>query len=433
MHNAPQPNAFRPGHNMVSPDSLIATELILLPFEPGRHAITFVKRDQPLRDIGGTPFPCALVSVLPGPGRAAFPSGQTGWLLSPGDTLTMHVQATGAILTMITMRPSDYASTGLQFKITHLDGQPQATAAGPAWNPAPPFEVVTAERPQPQPAFGQPGPAPMPFGADAQPREAFPPGGPFWRQNAPAPGEGFPPVLHPGHSPLEAHPGSGAFGPSPFAAAPQPPAAGQRPPLAADLSFAAPLGAFPDAPRSGHRPGAAGAVGAASPAHFQPFQAVAPQPGHPADSTGLSGVPEHPAAAPVSLHACGHIQNIGDAASLPGQTIGAPGSRVRLEAVAFKPEGMDPAALEYATISHDGLLSPWVSFPHFSGTRGAGLPLLGFVARLTGEAARLYDVAYSGTFLKTGQSRSCRNGEFLFSNADGDALESLAVRIVPKG
>lgn len=394
MHHTTQPNAFRPVNNALSSDSILSSELILLPLGPGRHAITLARRDQPVRDIGGTPFPCALISVLPGPGRASFPAGQTAWLLSPGDTQTVHVQALGAILTLVTLRPSGYAATGLHFTITDLDRQPQATAAEPAWNRPPPFEVAMAERRQPspvqpfaaQPAFGQSSPATMPFGAGAQPSGAFPPGAHPWERDA----------------------------------------------LSADLGFAAPPGAFPDALPHGHRPDSPGSSHAASPARFQPFRAAVPDFGQPEHFPGAPDVPAHPAAAPVSLHACAHIQNIGDVASLPGQTIGSPGSRLRLEAVAFKPEGMDPASLEYATISHEGLLSPWVSFPRFSGTRGVGLPILGFVARLTGEAGRLYDVAYAGTFQKTGQSRNCRNGEFLFSNAEGDALESLAVRILPK-
>jgi len=448
VYNTTPTNAFGPANNALSPDTIVSPELILLPFEPGRHTITLVKMEQPLRDIGGTSFPCALISALPGPGHASFPAGQTAWFLSLGDTLSVHVQAPGAILTLVTLRPSDYAATGLHFKVTNIDKQHAAsrTGAAPVWPPASPVGDTMSARPRPplespaqpflaqpgQPPFAQSAPPKTPFGWGAQPREAFFTDCLARRQNSPAVGGSFNPDFQPASSAHEAPPGSNTFGSPPFATASQPPAPERQYPLSADLGFAAPRGAFPGAPFHGHPSHSPGSSYETPTARFQSFQTVVPEFGRPGGAPDMFGAPSHPVATPVSLHACAHIQNLGDVASSPGQPLGTPGSRLRLEAVAFKPEGMDPAALEYATISHEGSLSPWVSFPHFSGTHAANLPLLGFVARLTGEAARRYDVVYSGTFQKSGQAAGRRNGEFLFSTFEGDALESLAVRIIPK-
>ncbi len=65
----------------------------------------------------------------------------------------------------------------------------------------------------------------------------------------------------------------------------------------------------------------------------------------------------------------------------------------------------------------------WVSPPQFTGSRGTGAPMLGFAAKLSGEAADRYGVAYPELLARRPVS-AARNGEFLRSPVPGDALES---------
>lgn len=128
----------------------------------------------------------------------------------------------------------------------------------------------------------------------------------------------------------------------------------------------------------------------------------------------------------------GHLEGEGDVAFDPGQGAGRPGSKRRLEAVALYVEGVALQDLQYAAIGPNGQPMPWVSPPQFTGSRGTGAPMLGFAAKLGGEAAGRYTIAYAGTFLGAGPVPAARNGEFLRSPVPGDALESLAVILEPK-
>lgn len=145
--------------------------------------------------------------------------------------------------------------------------------------------------------------------------------------------------------------------------------------------------------------------------------------------------PQPAAAAPAhdvpGIRIAAHIEREGDVAFEPGQVAGRPNSKRRLEAVALYAEGLSLNELEYAAVSYDGHLMPWVCPPQFSGTRGLGAPLLGFAARLSGETASRFHIVYSGTFVQAGAVTMVRNGEFLKSPIQGDPLESLTVSLEP--
>ncbi len=160
------------------------------------------------------------------------------------------------------------------------------------------------------------------------------------------------------------------------------------------------------------------AFGQPAPAAPQPPQAFTP--------------PSAPAGPMPVVRMAGHLEGEGDVAFEPGQGAGRPGSKRRLEAAALYVEGVALQDLQYAAIGADGQPMAWVSPPQFTGTRGTGAPMLGFAAKLSGEAAERYGVAYAGTFLHAGPVSAARNGEFLRSPMPGDALESLAVILEPK-
>lgn len=437
--------------------SFVLPELTLLPFEPGKHTITLARIDHPTRVFGGASFPNIMISVLPGPAMARVDDKDSAWLTQAGEAAVVEVQAPGAILVFLTFRPSNYETTGLHIQIKKAD------AAQEASKPAGGFTA------QPSPAMPdwpeEPDHCPIapsaPFAFGSQTDQAKPVGPPVFRPQAkpqpfPFPGKPFqapiasdiPGDVANGMQNFGNNSSSGTIRPqfemNPFQATPigrgmqsgQPTFEPSNP-----LPQARPF-APPEFAHNTQRPhGAQGEntfansprpVEPTSVQRFEAFQAAPANAGQVAFGQHPSRPDFFQELKPVHVHACGHIQNNGDIPCQPGQTIGSPASRLRLEAVAFKPEGIDPSEFEYATVSHDGRLSPWTSFPHFSGTRGTGTPLVGFVARLTGDAASKYDVAYAGTFLTAGQAPEARNGQFLQSPVQGDPLESLSLRVVPK-
>ncbi|WP_279355919.1 hypothetical protein, partial [Fundidesulfovibrio agrisoli] len=317
--------------------------------------------------------------ILPlmGSGSVAFESGEVAWLTSPGQEVAVTVGERGAIVQFLTLRPGDYPSTGMHLEVRRHQAAAQGAFLG---QPQAPQAPMFGQQPQAA-LFGQPQApqAPM-FGQQAQ-------AAPFGQPQAP-------------QAPMFGQQPQAPFGQPQAPHAPQAPIFGQQP-------QAAPFGQPQTAPFA------------------QPQAPQAPQ-------APMYG--QQPQAAPgVKLHVACHIQNIGDQVAEDGQPAGLPGSKLRLEAVAMLAEGLDSDALEYAAISHDGRLTPWASAPQFCGTRGMGMPLLGFVARLKGQTEAKYDICYSGTFIQAGQMAEVRNGEFLQSVQPGDILESLRVRIVPKG
>lgn len=143
--------------------------------------------------------------------------------------------------------------------------------------------------------------------------------------------------------------------------------------------------------------------------------------------------PNQTAASTPTMRMAGHVEGEGDVAFDPGQGAGRPGSRRRLEAVALYAEGIPLQEIEYAAVGIDGQLMSWVSPPQFTGTRGTGAPIHGFAARLSGETARRFSIAYAGSFIGAGPVPPTRNGEILRSPIASDAIESLTVILEPKG
>ncbi|MFP5238890.1 MAG: hypothetical protein ACLGQW_03575 [Acidobacteriota bacterium] len=370
-------------------ESVATPELTLVPLEPGRHVIAFTGIDVPQKDLGGLNIPCLQLSVLPvpGSGSVAFDSGEVAWLTSPGQEVAVTVGERGAIVQFLTLRPGDYPTTGMHLEVRRHQG----TAQGAPFAQAP-------QSPQ-APMFGQ-QPQAAPFGQQPQ---AAPFGQPQAAPQAPqAPMFGQQPQA----APFGQQPQAASFGqPQAAPQAPQAPMFGQQP-------QAAPFGQQPQAAPFGQPQAAPQAPQAPQAPMFGQQTQTAPG---------------------IKLHVACHIQNIGDQVAEDGQPAGLPGSKLRLEAVAMLAEGLDADALEYAAISHEGRLTPWAAAPQFCGTRGMGMPLLGFVARLKGQAEAKYDICYSGTFIQAGQMAEVRNGEFLQSVQPGDMLESLRVRIAPKG
>ncbi|MBN8874592.1 MAG: hypothetical protein J0H67_17275 [Rhodospirillales bacterium] len=132
---------------------------------------------------------------------------------------------------------------------------------------------------------------------------------------------------------------------------------------------------------------------------FTPQPAAAPSPAPPPNVVLHSG--EETPATPLSdASLVAHIRNRGDVRVRMTDWIGLPGSRLWIEGFGLGlPPGWSAEDVEYQGVVARTGTTPWTSSPHFCGTRGETLPLLGFALRLRGTAARLYDCTYRASFI----------------------------------
>ena len=358
-------------------ETMLASEATLAPFPPGEYTIVVGGMEHPPVNLANSAFPCIRVDVLPGSAascRLASPDGHSAWLSKAGDSVALTVAQPGGLLLFTTYRPNDYATTGIRMDIKrNSPAQPQAATP---YQPAPPVGAGgLAYAPQGgQLTYGGYPGQPQAAPAFGQPAPAFGQPAPAFGQPAPAFGQPAPAFGQP--APAFGQPAPGFGQPAP--------------------GFGQPAPAAPQQPR----------------AFTPPSAPIGPLP---------------------VVRMAGHLEGEGDVAFDPGQGAGRPGSGRRLEAVALYIESVALQDLQYAAIGSNGQPMPWVSPPQFTGSRGTGAPMLGFAAKLAGEAAGRYAIAYAGTFLNAGPVSAARNGEFLRSPVPGDALESLAVILEPKG
>jgi len=119
----------------------------------------------------------------------------------------------------------------------------------------------------------------------------------------------------------------------------------------------------------------------------------------PAPEAAAPPAPE-PAPEPVTPDVIAHIQGQGDVGARFGDWLGERGSKNWIEGFSINaPAGIDPADLTYQAVLGRGWLSPWMEAGQYCGSRGMALPLLGLRVRLSGDAADLYEVSCSATFI----------------------------------
>jgi hypothetical protein len=127
-----------------------------------------------------------------------------------------------------------------------------------------------------------------------------------------------------------------------------------------------------------------------------------------------------------------HIQTRGDVGVKFGDWLGERASGNWIEGFAIAaPEGVEPADLSYQAVLGRGWLSPWVEAGAYCGSRGMALPLLGLRVRLTGEAAELYDIGVSATFLGGGAAGPVGNDETCEA-PELAPLEAIQLTLTPK-
>jgi GT2 family glycosyltransferase/glycosyltransferase involved in cell wall biosynthesis len=152
------------------------------------------------------------------------------------------------------------------------------------------------------------------------------------------------------------------------------------------------------------------------------------------DRNGLSSAAaaEGEEAGSLEVQILAHIRNVGDIHFTNGRA-GWAGEKLWLEAFAVMAiGGLSPDLVEYRGATADGFESAWLSNQNLCGSRGAGLPIVGFAVRLKPEIADQYDCAYSGRFLSGAMAGPYTDGSLCSSNNPGDPLEGIELRIVPR-
>jgi hypothetical protein len=148
-----------------------------------------------------------------------------------------------------------------------------------------------------------------------------------------------------------------------------------------------------------------------------------------------SAAPEAPAAeqgpASLPMTVLAHVRAVGDVTSAAGQWAGRPTSNNPVEGFAVTPAGgMTKEDIEYQAVLGHNWNTPWFRGGEYCGSRGLALPLLGFRARLTGQAAEGFELRYWGSFVGGTTIGPVDDGEVC---ASGEApLEAVRFAITPR-
>jgi hypothetical protein len=143
--------------------------------------------------------------------------------------------------------------------------------------------------------------------------------------------------------------------------------------------------------------------------------------------------PTDEAEAAVRLQVSAHVSNRGDVVFIDTDWSGRLGNGMSIEAFSVIPlDRLAPSDIEYKGLTGAGFESPWLSNGEPCGTRGMGIPLVGFAVRPKPDAAALgYDCVYRGCFRSGAISGPVSNGELCRSETPDDPLEGIELRVVP--
>lgn len=148
------------------------------------------------------------------------------------------------------------------------------------------------------------------------------------------------------------------------------------------------------------------------------------------ENGGLEASPQ------VRLHA--HLKNVGDLEFLDCWA-GWPGQGLWIEAFSISVIGLESidsipsdTAIEYCAVTAEGFETPWITNRELCGSRGAGIPILGFGVRMAPEATARYDCLYGGKFFSGTTVGPLKDGALCCSHIPSDPLESIEVRVIAR-
>jgi hypothetical protein len=141
-----------------------------------------------------------------------------------------------------------------------------------------------------------------------------------------------------------------------------------------------------------------------------------------------------PANSPLSVRISAHIRARGDMQFLDAPWSGRVGPGLWIESFAVLPmEQLGAHDIEYKGLTGSGFETPWLSDNAACGTKGMGVPLVGFAVRLRPSAATAdYDCEYCGYFQSGLSVGPLRNGAPCRSSVANDPLEGIQVRLVKR-
>lgn len=128
-----------------------------------------------------------------------------------------------------------------------------------------------------------------------------------------------------------------------------------------------------------------------------------------------------------------HIRNRGDVNFADRSWAGRLGRGFWIEAFSVTPlEDISAADIEYKGVTASGIESPWITNGASCGTRGLGIPLVGFACRLKPEASTRYECEYSGYFQSGAIVGPLRDGQPCRSAVPNEPLEGIRIRITDR-
>lgn len=134
------------------------------------------------------------------------------------------------------------------------------------------------------------------------------------------------------------------------------------------------------------------------------------------------------AAAPSVPEIMVHVQSRGDLFFPTGAWAGCASERLWVEAIIInQPHGLAAEDIEYKALLATGWETPWTAGGNLCGSRGAGVPIIGFAVRLAGAAATRYKCVYEGIFASGRQSGPVSDGAGCRSDFANDPM--LAFRL----
>jgi len=138
--------------------------------------------------------------------------------------------------------------------------------------------------------------------------------------------------------------------------------------------------------------------------------------------------------APLPVQMVTHVRTRGDLQFVEAPWAGRVGPGLWIESFAVLPlEHLGAHDIEYKGLTGSGFETPWLSDNAACGTKGLGIPLVGFAMRLRPTpAAAGYDCEYSGYFQSGLTVGPLRNGAPCRSSVANDPLEGIQVRLVKR-
>jgi hypothetical protein len=136
----------------------------------------------------------------------------------------------------------------------------------------------------------------------------------------------------------------------------------------------------------------------------------------------------------AGLDIVAHIRGRGDVRFLDTTWVGRLGPGLWIEGFTVQLHSrLTGVAIEYKGLTANGTETPWIETGDFCGTRGQGLPLIGFAVRQkTVPGGAPIDCEYTGYFQSGAIAGPTRNGAPCRSATERDALEGMQLRVTPR-